>query len=59
MTEEARAARNAYKRRWAAENPERVKAYQSRYWQRKAESDRRESQEITDSDGGKDGDGEC
>ena len=36
MTDAARAARNAYKRRWAAENPEKVKAYQSKYWERKA-----------------------
>ncbi len=36
MTAEARAARNAYRRKWAAANPEKVKAQQVRYWIRKA-----------------------
>lgn len=56
MTEEARAARNAYKRRWAAENPERVKAYQSKYWAKKAESDRKKAKESEMPEGGE---GEC
>lgn len=38
MTEQAAAARRAYKRRWAKENPDKVKAQQERYWQRKAEA---------------------
>lgn len=37
MTEEAKAARRAYKREWARRNPDKVKAIQDRYWQRKAE----------------------
>ena len=36
MTEAARLARNAYKRKWAAENPDKVKAACRRYWERKA-----------------------
>lgn len=36
MTEEARAARNAYKREWAKKNPDKVKAIQDRYWTRRA-----------------------
>lgn len=37
MSEAARAARNAYKRRWAKENPDKVKAATRRYWERKAQ----------------------
>ena len=36
MTEQAAAARRAYKRKWAKENPEKVKAQQERYWSKKA-----------------------
>lgn len=36
MTEAARLARNAYKRRWAREHPEKVKEACRRYWERKA-----------------------
>lgn len=36
MNEAARAARNAYKRKWAKENPDKVKAATRRYWERKA-----------------------
>lgn len=36
MDEKARAARNAYKRKWAKENPDKVKATQERYWRKKA-----------------------
>lgn len=39
MTEQAAAARRAYKRKWAKENPDKVKAYNERYWQRKAEQE--------------------
>ena len=39
MTEQAAAARRAYKRKWAKENPDKVKAQQERYWQRKAEQE--------------------
>lgn len=37
MTEEAKEARRAYKRKWAKENADKVRASQERYWQRKAE----------------------
>lgn len=36
MTEEAKEARRAYRRKWAHENREKVKAHQERYWQKKA-----------------------
>ena len=36
MSEAAREARNAYKRKWARENPEKVRAQQERYWNKKA-----------------------
>lgn len=32
MSEEALAARRAYKRAWAKKNPDKVKAQQERYW---------------------------
>lgn len=38
MTEEARAARRAYKREWNRKNKDKVKAAQERYWTRKAEA---------------------
>lgn len=37
MSEAAKLARNAYKRRWAKENPDKVKAANRRYWERKAQ----------------------
>lgn len=37
MSEAAREARNAYKRKWAKENPDKVKAANLRYWERKAQ----------------------
>lgn len=36
MTDQARAARAAYKRKWAKENPDKIKAQQARYWERQA-----------------------
>lgn len=42
MSEAAREARNAYKRRWAKENPEKVKAANRRYWEKKAQAERKE-----------------
>ena len=36
MTDESRAARNAYRREWAKNNPDKVRAQQLRYWQRRA-----------------------
>lgn len=37
MSEAAREARNAYKRKWAKENRDKVKAANRRYWERKAQ----------------------
>ena len=36
MTEQALAARRAYRRKWAKKNPDKVKAQQERYWTKKA-----------------------
>ena len=37
MTEAARLARNAYKRQWAKDHPDKVKEYNRRYWEGKAQ----------------------
>lgn len=37
MDEKAKAARRAYKREWQRRNPEKVRHYQEKYWQKKAE----------------------
>lgn len=34
--EQARQARNAYKRKWAKDNPDKVRAQQERYWHKRA-----------------------
>lgn len=36
MTEQAKEARRAYKRKWNRENRDKVKAAQERYWNKKA-----------------------
>ncbi len=36
MNEQAAEARRAYKRKWARDNPDKVKAQQARYWAKKA-----------------------
>lgn len=40
MNEQAKQARRAYKRKWARENPDKVKAQQERYWAKKAAAER-------------------
>lgn len=41
LTDSAKAKRREYKRQWAQQNPDKVRAAQERYWERKAaESDR-------------------
>ncbi len=40
MSEAAKEARNAYKRRWAKENPDKVKAATRRYWEKKAQAEK-------------------
>lgn len=37
MNEAAKEARRAYKRQWNKDNPEKVKAYQEKYWNKKAQ----------------------
>lgn len=36
MTFEAKVARSEYRRKWAANNKEKIKEYQRRYWEKKA-----------------------
>lgn len=36
MTEKAIEARRAYKREWARRNPDKVRAWHERYWEKKA-----------------------
>lgn len=36
ITEAAKEARRAYKRKWNKEHPDKVKQYQTDYWNRKA-----------------------
>lgn len=36
MNEKAKAARREYKKQWAKKNPEKIKAQQERYWNKKA-----------------------
>lgn len=37
LDEKAKEARRAYKRQWARDNPEKIRAQQKRYWQKKAQ----------------------
>jgi len=37
MSDAAREARNAYKRKWNQEHPEKQREYQCRYWERKGQ----------------------
>ena len=46
MSEAAKQARRDYKRKWNAENKDKVKQYQRTYWERKADSTRQKSAEI-------------
>ena len=48
MTEQALAARRAYKRKWAADNPDKVKASQERYWERVARQAEQEQKQAAD-----------
>ncbi len=36
MSEAAKAARREYKRKWNQENKDKLKAYQARFWEKKA-----------------------
>lgn len=44
MTDQALEARRAYKRKWARDNKDKVKAAQERYWERRAEQEAAEKQ---------------
>ena len=45
MTEQALAARRAYKRQWARDNPDKIKAQQERFWAKKAEEMARQAEQ--------------
>ncbi len=36
MTEQAKQARREYHKKWRDKNPEKIKEYKQRYWERKA-----------------------
>ena len=46
LSEQAIAARRAYKKEWARNNPEKVRAQQERYWQKRAAQQAHEKQEA-------------
>lgn len=46
MNDRAREERNAYMREWRKKNKERVKKYNSSYWERKSKRNREEEQSI-------------
>ena len=54
MNDAAKEARRAYKRKWARENPDKIKAQQARYWEKKAAAAAAEAAAATDP-GGKEG----
>ena len=41
MSEEAKQAKREYERKWRAENRERVRAIRTRYWEKRAQEERR------------------
>lgn len=43
MTEQAKEARRAYARAWAKNNPDKIRSYQNRYWQKIAEKAAKEA----------------
>ena len=44
MTDKALEARRAYKRKWSADNREKVREYQDRYWEKRAEQEAAEQE---------------
>lgn len=46
LTEQAIAARRQYKKEWARKNPDKVKAQQERYWQKRATQQAQEKQQA-------------
>lgn len=47
MTEEARQARLAYRREWAKNNRDRVRAYNERYWNKRAAREAAQAEQTT------------
>ena len=45
MTEQAKEARREYMRAWAAANPDKIRAKNQRYWERKAARNRQKAAE--------------
>lgn len=52
MTEQAKAARRAYKREWQQKHPEKVKEYAARYWEKKAAAAEQPADDLTDTQSG-------
>ena len=50
MTEEAKQARLAYRREWQRKNRDKVKAYNERYWEKKAAAQKAADQEAPAAD---------
>lgn len=48
MTQEARAAKNAYMREWRKKNAERERAYQESYWAKKAQENAQQQSQRGD-----------
>lgn len=46
MSKKARAAKNEYYKRWRAKNPDKVRASNQRYWERKARE--QQGEEVRD-----------
>ena len=46
LSEEAIAARREYKKKWAHNTPDKIRAQQERYWQRRAEQQAQEEPEA-------------
>ena len=58
MTEEAKKARQEYRREWQRKNKDRVKEYNERYWEKKAaamKAAKAQQPEPAAAEGGKDG----
>ena len=52
MDERALEARRAYRRQWAKDHPDRVRAWQERYWAKKAAQTQSLAQSLADKEGG-------
>lgn len=50
MTAQAAEARRAYKRKWAKQNPEKIRQYQQAYWNKKAEQAEKAAAAISRTD---------